>query len=184
MIRASSFTVILFTAVGIMWGGAMAVADSAPDTDGPPLLCPSNVCQTAAGPVRVKQGDRARLAVHNHSDQPVFVIAVFVDAATGEILREGRSEGKILDTGQFMSFEFVSPSNADVIAGFRVSFVHQPKRGGVGARLEITDGTSNTIMFSEQLPKQVVTGRDWSITSGNWAPAASAWDVGVGPAPR
>ncbi len=187
MVRVSSMTSILLAAVGIMWGGATAVADSPSDADGPPLHCPSNVCQTAAGPVRMKQGDTARIAVHNHSDEPMFVIIAYVNAATGKVFSAGQSEGKILETGQFTSFDFVAPSDANVIAGLRMSFIHQPKRGGVGARFEVTDGTSNTIMFSEAMPKQVTTAQEWFQTSINWALPASQWDIRIGPdgsAPR
>lgn len=180
MVRTGSLTAIVVIAIGILCGGTTATADPS-DAGGPPLHCPSNVCQTAAGPVRMKAGDIARLAVHNHSDEPIFVVIAFIDAATGEPFRDGRSTGKILETGQFTSFDFVSPANASVIGGLRLSYIHAPKRGGVGARFEITDGTSNTIMLSEQVPKPVATGPDWARTSYLWSLPASTWGVDVGP---
>jgi hypothetical protein len=179
--------IVLLTAIAIAWGVATTLTVSPAEAAPPALACPSNVCQTATGPVGVASGQKVRLAVNNFTGQDVFVVMAYIDAMSGAVL--GQSQGTVLESSQGTSFDFAPlefrAGRAEIIGALRVSFIRRPKTGSIGATLQVFDADTGKTMIYHPIPDMLlpsaVQRAGWTAESHNWNTTAQDWQVPSAP---
>lgn len=186
MMRAAGWRAagVPLAVVVLSWGLATTLTASPVEAAPRSLACPSNVCQTATGPVGVGPSQKGILAVNNFTDQALFVVIAYIDPTTGKVL--AKSEGKVLEPSQGTSFDFdPKDRRVDIIAALRISFIRPPDRGSVAAAFQVFDADTGKTVLHRQLPNDMaptsVQAQDWQAETAGWADAASHWTVQTSP---